>query len=126
MPAATVYFYQWQVRSLSFKVLLDQVCNCSFWKSSVPRPVTYTGRWSENGESDTHNVGGTHGVPSFTGGKSLGTAARVPPSFDVIEALQAVVIQPIQPWVEEAERAPALSKFIVIKQRDNTRHDLYI
>ena len=102
--------------------MLDQVSNCSFLKSSVPRPVTYTGRGSENGESDIHKIGGTHGVPSFGGRKSYGIAARVRPSFDVIEG-QAVSIQP---WVEEAERALALGKFVVIKQRDNSRHDLYI
>ena len=92
-------------------------------KSSVPRPVTYTGRGSENGERSTHKIGETHRVPSFGGGKSLGLAARVCPSYDVIEALQAVVIQP---WIEEAEGRPALRKLVVIQQRDNARYNLYI
>ena len=81
------------------------------------------GRGSENDKSDTHETGGTHGVPSFGGGKSNGIAARVIPCFDVVEAPQAVCIQP---WVEKAERALALIKLVVIKQRDNTGHGLYI
>ena len=88
--------------------------------------MTYTGRGSENGEGDTYKTGGTHGVPSFSGGESLAITARVRPSFDIVEALHAVFIQPIQPWVEEAERGLALRKFVVIKQGYNARHDLYI
>ena len=70
-----------------------------------------------------HKAGGTHRVPSYGGRKSLGVAAWVFPRCDVPEARSGFAIQP---WVEEAKRGLAMRKSVVIKKRDNARHDLYI
>ncbi|SRR6266702_166768 len=78
-------------------------CACRFKKSGVPRPVTYRAENQPTSQTKRHKSRGTNRIPFGDRRESLSAAARVGPRCDIVEACEALGIQP---GIEEAERVP--------------------
>jgi hypothetical protein len=61
--------------------------------------------------------------PPDDSGESVGIAAKVRTRRDIVWPRGGYAVQP---WVEETEWGLVVRNKVVIQQRDNTRHSLYI
>ena len=63
----------------------------------------------------------TNRVPSNDRLESLSVAARIRPKCDIVDAFEAIAIEP---WIQEPERCSTCRKAVVVEQRDYACHGL--
>ena len=94
----------------------------SFSKSRVPKPVTYG---AQNQATLKTKLEETNWIPSLSGLKSFSIASRIKARCDIVKSSLCEGVA-VQPGVEPAKRVLVVREKIIVQQRDNASHDLYV